>query len=117
METVNAKIASTMLGIEDHGIMTFFIFLEWNGGGQALGGFALDGAKSREDYETRVGHGAGFIAIRKILETVGVEKWEDLKGKLIRAKIDDLGTSTPPIIGNIMEDRWFDLKEFMISHR
>lgn len=31
MEIRNAQITSTMLGREDHGIMTFFIFVKWGG--------------------------------------------------------------------------------------
>jgi hypothetical protein len=116
--TVNARIASTTLGIEDHGIMTFFVHLEWPGAGQGCGGFALDRPKNPNDYSAeRVGHGPAIVAIRKILETVGVDNWEDLKGKLIRAKVDRLGSSRTPIIGNILEDRWFDLKEFMEQYR
>lgn len=109
LETVNAKITSTMLGIEDHGILTFFINLEWSGAGQGLGGFALDRHREPE----RLGFGPGLVAIRKILETVGVTNWEDLPGKLVRAKVELWGSARPPIIGHIIEDRWFDLKEFM----
>lgn len=115
-EIVNARITGTNLGIEDHGILTFMIFLEWPGCGQGLGGYCLDKPISR-DCETRAGFGPGLIAIRKILETVGVTKWEDLKGQLVRAKVDGWGSSRPPIIGHILEDRWFDLKEFMDSHK
>lgn len=109
-ETVNAKITSTMLGVEDHGILTFYLFLEWRGAGQGLGGFALDsfGGEGKD----RKGWGGGLTAIRKILETVGVEKWEDLPGKLVRLKIDGLGSARPPIIGHIIEERWFDMKAF-----
>ena len=115
MEIVNAKIISTTFGIEDHGIMTFFLHLEWSGCGQGLGGYALD--KSQRGSDERIGFAPGFVAIRKILETVGVETWEDLKGQLVRLKIDSLGSSRRPIIGNILEDKWFDLKEFVESQR
>ena len=42
---------------------------------------------------------------------VGVRNWEDLNGKYIRVKIDCLG-SPLTTIGNIMEEKWFDIKEF-----
>lgn len=112
MEIVNARISSTQLGCEDHGIMSFFVMLEWNGGGQGLGGYAID--KYDQRTKERIGCGFGITAIRKILETVGVGKWEDLKGKLIRAKINSWKfPDRAPIIGHIIEDKWFDLKEFM----
>jgi hypothetical protein len=112
-ETVNAKITNTMLGVEDHGILTFYVTLEWRGGTQSLGGFALD-QYNGEDKD-RLGFGAGLTAIRKILETVGVERWEQLKGQLVRAKIGTLGSWDQPIIGNIMDERWFDLKAFIAT--
>ena len=101
----NARIRSTMLGIEDHGIMTFFLNLEWSGAGQGFGGYALDG-KSGE-----IGHAKSIICLRRILETVGVEKWEDLKGQLIRIKKDD-EWGTIKTIGRILEDKWFDIDAF-----
>ena len=109
METCNGKIASTTLGIEDHSILTFFVHLEFDGCGQGLGGYALD----HRDRETRklIGHGSGLVAIRRILEVVGVSNWEDLKGKLVRVRHDGIGSK--PIIGHILEDRWFDLGKFM----
>lgn len=67
----NAKIESTMLGFEAHGIFTYYLNLDYgDASGQAFGGFALGG-----DY--------GSETIKKILETVGIEKWEDLRGRHI----------------------------------
>ena len=111
LETVNARITGTELGICDHGMMNFWVALEWKGGGQSLGGYALD--QGHRESEERTGFGPGFIAIRKILETAGVERWEDLKGKLVRLKVGGPGSSRPPVIGHIIEDKWFDLKSFM----
>jgi len=111
METHNCKIGSTMLGIEDHGIMTFFVHLSGEGWGQGLGGFAIDKYGGTHEAD-RPGFGPAVTAIRKILETVGVETWEDLPGTLVRAKIEGLGSSRTPIIGHYMKDQWFDLKEF-----
>ena len=111
LETVNAKIKSTMFGIEDHGCMTFFVFLEWLGASQGLGGYAID--QYRGDNCDRTGQGAALVAIRKILEVVGVDTWEALPGKLVRLQVEGLGSSRTPIIGHIIEDRWFDLQKFM----
>jgi hypothetical protein len=38
-------------------------------------------------------------------------KWEDLKGKYIRIKDNGWG-STIDEIGNLMENKWFNLREF-----
>lgn len=101
----NARIRSTMLGIEDHGIMTFFLNLEWSGAGQGFGGYCLDGKSGT------VGHSKSIISIRRILEVVGVEKWEDLKGKLVRIRKDDEWGQIKAI-GHIIDDRWFDIEQF-----
>lgn len=42
MEIRNAKITGTKLGREDHGIMTFMIFVEFCGCACGIGGYALD---------------------------------------------------------------------------
>ena len=102
----NAKIEKTMLGIEDHGIMTFSLSLGFNSCGQGFGGYALDGRAGE------TGHGKSIQCIRKILETVGVMQWEDLEGKLIRIKKDSEFSGPIRAIGNIMEDKWFDIEKF-----
>lgn len=110
MEIKNAKIRSTMLGREDHGIMTFMIFVEFGAVACGVGGYALDHAV-RDDWETRVFSAKSMEAISKVLDVVGVSKWEDLPGKYIRFKDNGWG-STIDEIGNIMEDNWFNLREF-----
>ena len=102
----NAKISSTMLGIEDHGIMTFSLSMSFDSCGQGFGGYALDGKAGK------IGHAKSILAIRKILETVGVNKWEDLEGQLVRIKKDSEYNGPIRAIGHIMEDNWFDIQQF-----
>jgi hypothetical protein len=110
-EIANAQIKSTMLGIEDHGIMTFFVFLEWGGGmGCGMGGYALDQPNGRG--LPRIGSGPSYQAIRNILEILKLEKWEQLPGTFCRIEYNGLGRGIDKI-GHIIEDRWFDLKEHM----
>lgn len=82
----NAKITSTFLGVEDHGIMTFFVHLEW-GSAIGYGGYGLDFHKGPGHLRGSNGH--GYQAIRYIIETIGARSWEDLKGKLCRVDFDD----------------------------
>ena len=103
------KIISTMLGREDHGIMTFMIYIDACGFSCGIGGYCLDEFSS--DTQTRVFRSESIEAISKILEVVGVDKWEDLPGKYIRIEYNGFG-STVTKIGNIIEEKWFDLKEF-----
>lgn len=83
-------IRSTRLGYEDHGIFTAMIDLSFGGGstGQGAGFMCLDrGYKpDPDDYKTiRVGTAYGLDHIMQIMRTVGVENWEDLKGKQVIA--------------------------------
>ena len=103
-EIVNAKITGTMLGIEDHGIFTAYIFTEWAGSGCGFGGYSLGG----DTPEKASGYASAYI--QRVLKTVGVEKWEDLKGKFIRVESEGLGGGIRRI-GHIIEDKWFDPRE------
>jgi hypothetical protein len=92
MEIKNAKIQSTFLGIEDHGIFTAMITLDYGESSQGFGNHDL----TYRDY--------GIKYLRKILEVVGVDCWEELKGKHVRVKSDGHIYS----IGHIIEDKWFE---------
>ena len=41
-EIKNVKIDDTMLGYENHGILTCILYMKWDGGGQGFGGYELD---------------------------------------------------------------------------
>ena len=94
----NAKIKSTMLGYEDHGIMTCYIQLEQECTGQAFGGYRLDAPKNADSY-------MGTFWIERVLKTVGVQKWEDLVGKYIRVDGEEFGEIRG--IGHITDNKWF----------
>ena len=114
MEIKNAKITNVKLFIEDHGILTFDIFLDLGGSCCAVGGYALDqGNKVNDNWDTeeRLATPAGLECMRKIMEVVGVRSWEDLKGKYVRYEDNGWGSNITKI-GNIMKDDWIDIKEF-----
>lgn len=118
-EIKNAKISGTMLGYEDHGILTCMISLDYGGGGQGFGGYGLDAPrKENGKFIGRFGTAYGMEFIARILKAVGVDKWEDLKGKHVR-----VGASWTKVcrIGHIIEDKWFnpdeDLKEFIAKEK
>lgn len=82
-----ARIESTFLGIEDHGIMTFMLNLTGagrdKGWGQAFGTYMLDW--NPRDIEGHADSGYTALILRGILEAVGVDTWEKLPGKLVYA--------------------------------
>lgn len=106
----NAIIKSTMLGREDHGIMTFMIFIVFDKCVSCgVGGYELD--EYDKGSKKRVFRAESMGSISKVLDVVGVDRWEDLPGKYIRIEDNGWG-STINKIGNITEDKWFDLREF-----
>ena len=105
-----ATIDSTFLGWEDHGILTAYLQCNWPGMGIGVGGFGLDKSTGAPDY-ARVGTAYGLDHIMRLMQTVGVHKWEDLKGKtvIILFEQDDPWGSGAKGIAHHLEDKVFIL--------
>lgn len=110
----NGKITGTMLGVEDHGILTFYLSIEFENGACAFGGYALDGYD--EASKKRVAAGSGLQSIVEVMKCVGVEKWEDLRGQYIRCEHEGWGGRIIRI-GNLLKDQWFSPEEFFAKAR
>jgi hypothetical protein len=93
IEIRNAIIKRTFLGIEDHGIFTAVITLDYGSSQQGFGQHNLE----FKDY--------GIAYLRKILEAVGVNEWEELQGQTVRVKCEHTKVYA---IGNIIQDKWFE---------
>ena len=91
-----ARILYAMLGQEINGIRTFTIYIDADG---FSCGFARTFKAESMEF------------ISKILDVVGVNNWEDLSGKYIRYEDDGRGSGITKI-GNIIDDKWFDIEEF-----
>ena len=110
METLNARIKDTKLGFIGNDILTFDLVLDIQGGGAVVvGGWAM--AEYDKNKQKIVGTAYGTSVIMRILQVVGVDTWEQLKGKYIRIKdchLDDRVTA----IGNLMEEEWINFDTF-----
>lgn len=109
----NAKITDVSLGIGDHCCLTFSIVLKGSGWGTCFGGYNLaffNGTtfKGSESSEK------GLEALKRIMDVVGVAKWEDIKGHYVRVKQQDRLVVG---IGNIIENKWFEPREFFKGER
>lgn len=102
IEIKNAIINTTYLGIDDHGIMTCFLHLDYGASGQSFGGYFLD--EYNKVQKQRVGIAFGMNFIISILKTLNITSWEMLKGKHIRVKAS---FEKIHAIGHILEDKWF----------
>lgn len=113
-EIKNVKIINVSLTMADHGCLTFYLTLEGDGWGVNYGGYCIGfGFLGSDSFTAK--NGGGLVAIMKIMDTVGVERWEDLKGKYIRIVDEGWGSSVKKI-GNIIEDKWFDIDEFFKNY-
>ena len=106
----NAQIDYAKLGFQDHGIFTVSLGLDLGGSHIGFGGYALDEYKPGVETEGRrmdkTGVGTEFI--KKVLDTVGVEDWSELKGKYVHIEREDGWNGKVTGIRNILdENKWF----------
>jgi len=107
-------IKATHLGFEDHGIMTADLVVEWQGGGVSVGGYCLDSFDRSTTPASRRGTAYGLDHIIQIMRTVGVEKWEELKGKQVIVLFEGtsfLGAQSVGIASTTDESRVLIMKE------
>ena len=109
VETIeNALIEYVSISMADHGVLTFNIGLKFASSFCCFGGYVIGhGYLGAEHFDAT---DKGLTAMMKIMDVVGVEKWEDLEGKYCRVKSGGWGSSIK-IIGNIMDDKWFNIEE------
>ena len=109
----NARITSTSISMADHGILTIRINVEGDHWFQTIGNFQNGvGELGVTKWE---GNGSAIVAMMKIMDVVGVSTWEGLKDKLIRVKPRNKQFGTIDEIGNILEDKWFNLRDFFAA--
>ena len=70
----------------------------------------------RADDDFFDGSAAGMEYLIRIMDTVGVEKFQDLKGKYVRVANKGWGSSVK-IIGNSIKDKWFDSETFFADKK
>lgn len=98
VEYRNARITRTMLGFEDHGILTYMLHLDYGGAGPGAGGICLG---NRHEAPPIFGeHVAG------ILKTLEVDEWEQLPGVCCRVVACH---SKVYMIGHYLKDQWWTI--------
>ena len=106
MEIQNAIIKGASLSIADHGLLSGWLYLEWDGSAQGFGGWRLYGPthwKAGRETVNSAGHW-----IWRVLEIAGVKEWSELEGQAIRIKAD---MSSVKAIGHFLKDDWFNPTE------
>lgn len=105
IETKNAVIENAEIFVEDHGLLTAYITLDYGGSGQGFGGWGLYLPKTFTHH--KLASPAGHWIFR-VLEVAGVEKWSQLKGKTVRVQSEFTKVHA---IGHIVKDDWFNPAE------
>ena len=114
-EIQNAKITKVDLSMADHGCLTLELFIEGNGWGCCVGGYALGhGYVGAKEF---IGFPKGIEEIMRIMNVVGVSRFNEMQGKYIRVETEGWGSFIIHKIGNIVEDKWFDYHEFYKKER
>lgn len=105
----NAQIKSVDFSLSS-GNFTFYMILKGNGIGDNRTYFCSRpiGKNNRDEIS---GSENGIEYILRIMDVVGVSRFNDMKGKYVRIafKVCD---DRIEIIGNIIENKWFDQKAF-----
>ena len=77
--------------------------------GCVYGGYVLgSGYVGADVFE---GSAIGMESIMRIMDTVGCDTFNDMKGEYVRAAVKGWGDRVQ-IIGHIMQDKWFDQESF-----
>lgn len=108
-EIKNAVITSVDLSMSEYGCITMYICLEGQSWGCNYGGYRL--GKGYLGAKEFTGSPKGIEYIMRIMNVVGVCKFSELEGKCIRVATKGWGYKIETI-GNIIEDKWFNAKEF-----
>jgi len=114
-------IKSTSFGTESHGIITATLHVQWKGGGIGVGGYCLDEPKKDAEgkHLGRFGTSYGLDHLMRVMETVGVDTWEQLPGKQVIVLFADGGGwgSTACGLAGITNEKVLDFKEHASSFR
>ncbi len=81
-----AKVESTKLGYEDHGILTVWLIVKYGkGSGQGVGGYCLDQPMrdANGEHLGRFGSAYGCEFIARTIKACGVDNWEQIVGRTI----------------------------------
>lgn len=94
-----AKIEKTMLGVEDHGILTAMLTVNYGGSGQGIGGYTLDEPirDKDENFLGRRGTAFGMEWVQRCIAACGVESWEQVKGRTVLIVMDSDEWNAKPI--------------------
>lgn len=99
----NAIIKSATIDMDDHGVLTAWIQLDYGHSGQGFGGYILYSPTTKKDCTGKF--------LWRVMEVIGVSSWSQLVGKAVRVRHDN---STVKSIAQIIGDEWFTPAEELV---
>ena len=105
IEEKNAIITGATITNDDRGLLSAWVYLDYGGGGQGFGGYALylpKGFAHANEMDC-----AGLF-IWRVMEVADVAEWAQLKGKTVRVRSEH---NKVHAIGHIVKDLWFNPSE------
>ena len=110
-EILNAQVTDADLSMADHGSLVLWLQLNGAGWGVGYGGYGIGkGYVGASEFR---GFAKGTELIMRVMDTVGVSTFKELFGKYVRVAVNfNSDGGRVNIIGNIIEDKWFDIKDF-----
>lgn len=109
-QILNGKITEADLSMAEQGVLIMLLTLTGDGWGVDYGGHVLGkGSVGAAEFS---GEAKGIEQIMRVMDTVGVAHFKDLKGSYIRIAVHQKDNGRVNVIGNIIADKWFDIADF-----
>jgi hypothetical protein len=106
----NGKITEADLSMAEHGVFIMLLTLTGDGWGVDYGGHVLGkGSVGAAEFS---GEAKGIEQIMRVMDTVGVSHFKDLKDSYVRIAVHQKDKGRVNVIGNILTDKWFDIADF-----
>ena len=109
-QILNGKITEADLSMAEHGVLIMLLTLSGDGWGVEYGGHILGkGFVGATEFDSDP---KGIEQIMRVMDTVGVAHFKDLKGSYVRIAVHQKDQGRVNVIGNILTDKWFDIADF-----
>jgi hypothetical protein len=109
-QILNGKITEADLSMAEQGVCIMLLSLAGDGWAVEYGGHILGkGFVGATEFSSEP---KGIEQIMRVMDTVGVAHFKDLKGSYVRIAVHPKDNGRLNVIGNIITDKWFDIADF-----
>lgn len=110
----NGIVESVQLRLEDHDILTFYLWIKSEAGELMWGGRSFGSLSQIEKGVHSLTEDNGLAEyLLNIFDTLEVRGLDQLEGCHVRIAYKERGLKISSILGNILKNKWFDSEEFV----